>query len=92
LLPKVEMSFARHVLALTLPRLILKFDALAVDPTHPGDNCYPHGIVTDGGRGGNTHTAVRWIDAQVQVLDRLADQLNPQLADFERLSTHDSRE
>ena len=63
---------------------------LPLDPAQLVDHGQPHGVIVDHQRCGDSHPAIRRIDAEVQVLDVLAHHLDGHAADREvvRFSSH----
>ena len=59
-----------------LSGLTFEFALLLLDPAQPGQNRYSDCVLADSGRCCDSHSTGRRIDPYVQVLDRLADQLN----------------
>ena len=75
------MALAAHHLPPRLARLVREPGPLPLDPAQLADHRQPDGVIRDGQRRGHPHAAVRRIDAEVQVLDGLADDLHRQAAD-----------
>src|SRR5262245_29230655 len=73
-------------LSLGLPGLRIKSCALTFDPPELADDRAAHRIVGHPERRGHTYPTCWWVDAEMQVLDRLADNLNLQPADRDNLA------
>jgi len=89
-LPEKIMTLAADHFAGGLPRLSFKSGPVSLNPTELADHGQPHRFVADPQRRGNAHAAVGRVDAKMQVLDVLADYLDPQAVDrdLSSLSSH----
>ena len=79
--PQEIVALAADHLPLGLARLGFKLRLLSLDPAQLADHRQPHCVIADRQGCRHPHPAVGWIDAEVQVLDGLADDLNRQAAD-----------
>ena len=77
-LPKKVVALAANYLPLGLPRLGFEFRPLAVDPAELADHRKPDGVIAHPQRRRHAHAAVRRVDAEMQVLDALPDDLDRQ--------------
>ena len=72
----VIMTLAAYHLPLGLANLLLEFGLPPPNPAQACSNGQPHGVVVQVQRCGHTHPAARRVDAQMEVLDVLADDLH----------------
>lgn len=88
--PLEVVALTRHELASRLAILSLELCPLSANPGQPRDDGEPHRVVIQAKRRGDAHPPLRGIDAQVQVLDVLADDLDLNTADLDAgaFSTH----
>src|SRR5271157_1525586 len=70
------MALAADHLTFGLSCLAFKSRPLALDPAELANHREANGVVIDRQRSGHTHPSVRGINAQVKVLDRLADDVD----------------
>ena len=70
------MALAADHLTFGLSCLAFKSRPLALDPAELADHREPNGVVIHRQRSGHAHPSVRGINAQVKVLDRLADDVD----------------
>src|SRR5262245_26441831 len=69
-----------------LPGLRVKSCALTFDPPEFAADSAAHRVVRHRERRSHPYSACWWIDSEMQVLDRLADNLNLQPADRDNLA------
>jgi hypothetical protein len=72
------MSFPRDILALGLSGLPFEFTLLFLDPAQPSHNRNPDGVFADCWRGSYPDATGWGVHADMQVLDRFADQFHRQ--------------
>jgi hypothetical protein len=70
------MAFSRNHFAFGLANLALESRLLALNPPKPLHDSQAHGVIVDSHRRCYPNTAIRGINAQVKILDRLAKNLN----------------
>ena len=75
------VSLAADQLPSRLARLVRESGALPFDPAKLPHHGKAGGMIRDGQGRGHADAAVRRVNAEVQVLDRRADDLNRQTAD-----------
>src|ERR1035437_3956035 len=80
------MALAADHLTRGLTGLWLKLRPLAFDPAECTDHLQPHRVVAHPERRGHAHATVRRIDAEVQILDALAEHLHPHTRSEEHTS------
>ncbi|MCY1554585.1 hypothetical protein D9M68_911660 [compost metagenome] len=86
--PPDIMRFAAPIEALGLPFLGQEPRLLPPHPCHSCQDSTPDSIQAHGRRSGNADAAIRWVDANVQVLDAFPMHLDIDAADHMVLSIH----
>src|ERR1051325_8307768 len=84
------MTLTADHFPLGLARLFFKSRLLSFDPAEFANHRQPHRVIAHPQRHGYAHPSLRRIHAQMEVLDRLAHNLNPQTVhgDLAALNTH----
>ena len=89
--PSLEVvALARDEFTPRLAVLSLELRPLPANPGQPGDHGQPHRVVVEAQWRGDPDSSLWGVDAQVQVLDILADDLDLDAADLDAgaVSTH----
>jgi len=84
--PEEVVALTADHLSLGLARLGLVSRPLTPDPPELADDRQPHRVIADPARNSHPNPTVGWVDAKVEVLDVLPDDLNREAPDGELMS------